>query len=60
MPTKSKAQFRLFQAAAHGSVKLPGMSKEQAAEFVACNKGEKSYKHLPEFKKLKEHLRSKK
>lgn len=35
MPAKSKAQYRLMQAVAQGDVKLPGLTKEKAAEFVA-------------------------
>ena len=35
MPATSKRQFRLMQAVASGDVKLPGLSKEKAAEFVS-------------------------
>lgn len=34
MPPKSQRQARLLRAAAAGDVKLPGMSKRQAAEYV--------------------------
>jgi len=44
MPAKSKKQFRLMQAAAHGKTKAKGLSKGEAAEFV---KGQ-SPKGLPE------------
>jgi len=44
MPAKSKKQFRLMQAAAHGKAKVKGLSKGEAAEFV---KGQ-SPKGLPE------------
>lgn len=44
MPAKSKAQFRLFQAARHGDV--PGISPEVASEFV----GHESPAGLPEKK----------
>jgi hypothetical protein len=44
MPAKSKRQFRLMQAAAHGKAKGKGLSKGEAAEFV---KGQ-SPKGLPE------------
>ena len=35
MPPTSQRQARLLRAAASGSVKLPGMSKRQAAEYVS-------------------------
>jgi len=35
MPAKSKKQFRLMQAVASGDAKLPGLSKEQAAEYIS-------------------------
>lgn len=53
MPAKSKSQFRLFQAVAHGAAKLPGLSKGEAKEYVSGQ----SPKSLPEkskrFKKLR-------
>ena len=44
MPAKSKRQFRMMQAVAHGSAKVGGLSKGEAAEYV---KGQ-SPKGLPE------------
>ena len=44
MPPVSRAQSRLFRAAAHGDVRLPGLSREKAQEFVAGYKT----KDLPE------------
>ena len=35
MPATSKAQFRLMQAVAQGGTKLPGLTKEKAAEFIS-------------------------
>lgn len=35
MPATSKAQYRLMQAVAHGDTKLPGLTKEKAAEFIS-------------------------
>lgn len=34
MPARSKAQFNLMQAVAHGDAKLPGLSPAKAAELV--------------------------
>lgn len=34
-PASSKAQYRLMQAVAHGDTKLPGLTKEKAAEFIS-------------------------
>ena len=34
-PVSSKAQYRLMQAVASGDAKLPGLSKEKAAEFIS-------------------------
>jgi hypothetical protein len=47
MPAVSKAQFRFMQAVAHGEIKKKGLSKRQAAEFVAGQ----SPKKLPERKR---------
>lgn len=44
MPPKSKAQSRLMRAVAHGDVKLPGMSRSKASEYVEGY----STKKLPE------------
>ena len=35
MPAKSKAQARFMRAVASGTVKKKGLSKKEAAEFVA-------------------------
>jgi len=50
MPVKSKAQFRLMQAAAHNPdiAKKTGISKGVAEEFISATK---SVKKLPEHKK---------
>jgi hypothetical protein len=46
MPVKSRAQFRLMQAAAHGGLNKPGgPSKAVAKEFLAATPSPKS---LPE------------
>jgi hypothetical protein len=62
MPVSSKKQFRLMKAAERGKVKLPGLSKKEAAEMTEGQSG-KAYDKLPEsrnedggvkmFKKLK-------
>jgi hypothetical protein len=44
MPAKSRSQFRFMQAVAHGSIKAPGLSRAEAAEYVAGQ----SPKGLPE------------
>lgn len=49
MPAKSKAQAKFMHAVASGSVKAKGLSKKQAAEFVAGQ----STKGLPEHTKPK-------
>ena len=50
MPVKSKAQWRLMQAAAHNPsiAKSTGISKKVAAEFISATKAPKK---LPERKK---------
>lgn len=55
MPAKSKAQFRLMQAAAHNPKvrEKIGMSQDKAEEFVSSNKGKKDYSRLPEKKSPK-------
>ena len=35
MPAKSKAQYRFMKGVAGGSIKAPGLSKQQAAEYTA-------------------------
>lgn len=54
MPAKSKAQFRLMQAAAHSPkfAKKTGISSGVAREYTRSNEGKKSYQRLPE--RLKE------
>ena len=47
MPPKSKAQARLFRAVAAGSKILPGLSPEEAKEYVSGYPTKK----LPERKK---------
>lgn len=44
MPATSKSQFRLMKAAASGAIDVPGLSKKEAAEYVAGQ----SPKGLPE------------
>src|SRR5215471_9923787 len=34
MPATSKAQYRFMQAVAHGGIRKPGLSKDQAEEYV--------------------------
>jgi hypothetical protein len=34
MPSRSKAQYRLMEGVAHGSIKLPGLSPQKAAEYI--------------------------
>lgn len=46
MPPTSKAQARFMRAAASGSVKVPGLSKDEAQEYVSGY----STKNLPERK----------
>jgi len=48
MPAKSKKQLRFIQSIAHGGVKVPGFSKEEAEEYASHNTGEMSYNKLPE------------
>lgn len=44
MPVTSRAQFRFMQGVAHGNIDAPGLSKQQAAEYVSGQ----SPKGLPE------------
>lgn len=54
MPTRSKAQFRLFKAVESGEAKLPGLTKEKAAEMTAGQ----SQVGLPElYRQAKPHRR---
>lgn len=50
MPARSKAQFRLFKAAANNPElrKRLGMSKETAEEYTESNTGKKKYSKLRE------------
>jgi hypothetical protein len=34
MPAKSRKQFRLMEGVARGSIKLPGLSPQKAAEYI--------------------------
>ena len=43
MPAKSKAQYRFMAAVEHGGIKVKGLSKKKAAEFVDTA----DYKQLP-------------
>ena len=47
MPAVSKKQARLMRAAAAGDIKLKGLTKKEAKEYVEGHKT----KHLPEKKK---------
>ena len=47
LPPVSKKQARLMRAAAAGDIKLKGLSKKEAKEYVEGHKT----KHLPEKKK---------
>ena len=50
MPAKSKAQFRLMQAAAHDPkfAKRVGIPPSTASEYTEMNKGRKAYSKLPD------------
>lgn len=50
MPATSKSQFRLMKAAENNPkfAKKVGIKPEVAQEFIASNKGKKSYSGLPE------------
>lgn len=50
MPAKSKAQFRLMQAAAHDPkfAKRVGIPSSTASEYTEMNKGRKAYSKLPD------------
>lgn len=50
MPVKSKAQFRFMKAVESGSVKAPGLSKNEAKEFTEGMDKKR-------FSKLKERLK---
>lgn len=48
MSTKSKQQFKFMKAVESGSIKAPGLSKEEAKEFTEGNKGSKRFSKLKE------------
>lgn len=52
MPAKSKAQFKLMQAAAHNPkiAKKVGIPQSTASEYTEANVGKKSYSNLPAVK----------
>ncbi len=49
MPAKSKQQYILMKLAEKGKIKLPGLSRAQAAEYTQGQ----SYNELPSKKKKK-------
>ena len=55
MPAKSKAQFRLMQAAAHNPsvAKRVGIPASVASEYTESNVGKKAYSKLPSVKSSK-------
>jgi hypothetical protein len=48
MPAKSKQQFKFMKAVESGSIKAPGLSKKEAAEFTKGNTGKKRFSKLKE------------
>lgn len=46
MPAKSKQQFKFMKAVESGSIKQPGLSKKEAAEFTKGNVGSKRFSKL--------------
>jgi len=46
MPAKSKQQFKFMKAVESGSLKVPGLSPSEAAEFTKENKGKKRFSKL--------------
>jgi hypothetical protein len=48
MSAKSKAQFRFMKAVESGSLKVPGLSSEEAKEYTKSNVGKKRFKKLKE------------
>lgn len=46
MPAKSKQQFKFMKAVESGSLKVPGLSKEEAKEFTKGNVGKKRFAKL--------------
>jgi hypothetical protein len=60
MPAKSKQQFKLMKMVEKGEIKLPGLSKKEAAEYTKDNTGKLAFKNLPDkvkFNKLKKVLK---
>ena len=53
MPAKSKAQFKLMEAAEHNPsfAEKVGISPSVAAEYTGGNTGKKAFKKLPAKKK---------
>lgn len=49
MPAKSKSQFRFMAAVASGNIKVKGLSRAKAQEFVSTS----HYKSLPKHTKKK-------
>lgn len=50
MPASSKKQFRFMKALSSGNTQKPGITKEQASEYVSANNGNTAYDKLPETK----------
>ncbi len=48
MPAKSKQQFKFMKAVEKGYIKVPGLSKKEAAEFTKGNVGSKRFSKLKE------------
>jgi hypothetical protein len=48
MPAVSKKQFKFMKAVESGSLKVPGLSKEEAKEYTKSNVGKKRFKKLKE------------
>jgi hypothetical protein len=53
MPASSKKQFKLMKAVEHGSLKLPGLSKQEAKDYIKDNKGKLAFSKLKEYVKKK-------
>ena len=48
MPAVSKKQFKFMKSVESGSLKVPGLSKEEAKEYTKGNLGKKRFKKLKE------------
>lgn len=46
MPARSKAQFKLMAAISSGNLKKPGLSKEEAKEYISHNTGKQAFSRL--------------